>query len=168
MSGQTSTTIEGAAPVAPAAPRYRVRMVSFAVVREPGQPPRPTLSAPAEVARVAQAIIPDDAREHFGVFLLNAQNRLVAYHEVSVGTLSASLVHPREVFAPALRVPGIASVVLIHNHPSGDPTPSHEDIRLTRQLVDAGRLLDITVHDHVVIGNETGQFVSFAERGLLT
>lgn len=102
MSGQTSTTTEGAPSGAPAPLRYRVRMVSFAVVREPGQPPRPTLSAPAEVARLAQAIIPDDERERFGVFLLNAQNRLVAYHEVSIGTLSASLVHPREVFAPAL------------------------------------------------------------------
>jgi DNA repair protein RadC len=108
----------------------------------------------------------DDGREHFWAVLLNAQLGYLMHTEVSVGTLNASLVHPREVFGPALRE-GAASLVLIHNHPSGDPTPSQEDIRLTRQLAEAGRLLDVPVHDHMVIGNGTTAYVSFAERGLL-
>jgi DNA repair protein RadC len=73
---------------------------------------------------------------------------------------------PARSLRPALRE-GAASLVLIHNHPSGDPTPSREDIRLTRQLVDAGRLLDLPVHDHVIVGNGPGAWVSFTERGLL-
>jgi DNA repair protein RadC len=82
------------------------------------------------------------------------------------GALNASLVHPREVFGPALRE-GSASLVLIHNHPSGDPTPSREDIRLTHQLVQTGKLLALPVHDHVIVGNGTNAWVSLAERGLL-
>jgi len=147
---------------------YTVRTVSFRLVREPDAPRgRPRLSDPRRAAALARQLLPDDAREHFGVLMLDAQNGLVAYHEVSIGTLSASLVHPREVFGPVLRVMGVAAVILVHNHPSGDPTPSREDLRLTRQLVEAGRLLDITVHDHVVIGNGVEEFVSLAARGEL-
>jgi DNA repair protein RadC len=135
--------------------RYKLHVVSFSVVREaaPEDQPRPKLNDPNAVAHLARQIITDDAKEHFWALLLDAQNGLVAAHEVSTGTLSASPVHPREVFAPALRIMGVASVVLVHNHPSGDVTPSREDLRLTRQLVEAGKLLDIRVHDHVIIGN---------------
>lgn len=143
---------------------YRVNIASFTVVRETAQAGA-TLGNPEAAAEVARQLIPDDAKEHFGVFCLNTQNKLVAYHEVSVGTLSASLVHPREVFGPALRLMGVASVILVHNHPSGDPTPSREDVRLTRQLVEAGRLLDIRVHDHVIIGNGATRWVSLAQSG---
>src|SRR5256886_938454 len=86
------------------------------------------------------------------------------FRSVSEGTLSASLVHPREVFKPAI-VESAAAVILLHNHPSGDPTPSREDVRLTRQLVECARLLDLRLHDHVVIGR--GRYVSLAERGLI-
>jgi hypothetical protein len=99
---------------------YTVRTVSFRLVREPEAPRRPRLSDPATVATFARQLLPDDSREHFGILMLNAQNGLVAYHEVSVGTLNASLVHPREVFGPVLRVMGVASIILLHNHPSGD------------------------------------------------
>ena len=85
-------------------------------------------------------------------------------HLVSTGTQSATLVHPREVFRLAI-AEGAAGIILVHNHPSGDPTPSADDRAITRQLVDAGKLLDIPVYDHVVIGN--GRYVSFAEAGLL-
>jgi DNA repair protein RadC len=147
--------------------RYKLHVVSFSVVREaaPEHQPRPKLNDPNAVAHLARQIITDDAKEHFWMLLLDAQNGLVAAHHVSTGTLSASLVHPREVFGPALRVLGVASVVLIHNHPSGDATPSREDLRLTRQLVEAGKLLDIRVHDHVIIGNGSDQYVSLAQRG---
>jgi DNA repair protein RadC len=83
---------------------------------------------------------------------------------VSEGTLSASLVHPREVFKPAI-LESAASVILLHNHPSGDPTPSREDVRLTRQLVECAHLLDLNVHDHVIIGG--GRYTSLAERGII-
>jgi DNA repair protein RadC len=152
--------------------RYTLHVVTFSVVREPDSSgtrvpsrSRAKLNDPAAVAQLGRQIIADDAREHFWTLMLDSQNGLVAAHEVSTGTLSASLVHPREVFGPALRVLGVASVVLIHNHPSGDATPSREDLSLTRQLVNAGRLLDIRVHDHVVIGNGTDAYVSLAQRG---
>jgi DNA repair protein RadC len=126
------------------------------------------LSSPQDVALLARDLLRDcdDDKEHFWTVLLNAQNHYLLHTLVSLGTQSASLVHPREVFGPALRE-GAASVIVIHNHPSGDPTPSREDLRLTRQLVEAARLLDVNLHDHVVIGNGTEQWVSLAERGLL-
>jgi len=158
----------GASPPDAQTTNYTIHVVRFRVVREPGAPRtrRTPLSTPSAVAALAAQIIPDDAREHFGVLMLDTQNRLVVYHAVSTGTLSASLVHPREVFGPALRVMGVASIILVHNHPSGEPTPSREDLRLTQQLVEAGQLLDITVHDHVIVGAD-GAYVSFADRGLL-
>lgn len=149
---------------------YRVRAVSFTVVREPGPTlGRPQLSSPAVAVPVARGLIPDDAREHFVALYLDTQNRLVATHEVSVGSLSASLVDARAVFGPALRLLGVASVILAHNHPSGDPTPSREDLRLTRQLVSAGKLLEIRVHDHVILADGEGAgWVSLVERGELS
>ena len=97
---------------------------------------------------------------------MNAKNGYMLHTLVSTGTQSASLVHPREVLGPALRE-GASGVILVHNHPSGDPSPSREDLRLTRQLVDAATLLDLRLHDHVIIGNGTGAWVSMAERGLI-
>lgn len=147
---------------------YRVRAVSFRLVREPDAPRgRPRLSDPATAATFTRQLLPDDAREHFGILMLDAQNGLVAYHEVSVGTLSASLVHPREVFGPALRLLGVASIILVHNHPSGDPTPSREDLRLTHQLVQAAELLDLRIHDHIIIGSGSESFRSLAHTGQL-
>ena len=175
MSGQFGFGTSGSSPGPSGAAifrhsvNYRVREVRFSVVRVSAFDPR-ELSTPAAVVdlvrRLGDAAIPDDAREHFLVLMLNAKNRLVAFHRVSTGTLSGTLVQPREVFGPALRTMGVASIVLVHNHPSGDPTASREDIRLTRQLVDAGRLLELPVHDHVVIGSADA-WMSFSERGLL-
>lgn len=145
---------------------YSIDVVKFRVVRE-GSCSRRIISSPLDVVALTKQLIPDDAKEHFGVLMLDSQNRFLSYHEVSVGTLSASLVHPREVFAPAFRLMGVASLVLVHNHPSGDPTPSPEDLRLTRQLADCARLLDVRLHDHVVLGSGTGQWVSFVQGGLL-
>ena len=130
--------------------------------RTPGT--RVVLSSPAAVHAAYGPLMEDLPREVFRVALLDAQNGLLRDRVISEGTLSASLVHPREVFKPAI-LEAAASVVLLHNHPSGDPTPSREDIRLTRQLVECARLLDLRVHDHVVIGH--GRFVSLAERGII-
>lgn len=95
---------------------------------------------------------------------LNARNELLAEVVVSLGSLSASIVHPREVFKPAMTC-SAASIVIVHNHPSGDPTPSREDREVTRVLRDAGELLDIPLHDHVIIGADT--YFSFKDAGLL-
>jgi len=156
---------------------YRIREVRFSLVREAGglYDPRELANAAAVVEvvrRLGDSLIPEDAREHFVLLMLNTKNGLVAFHRVSIGTLSASLVHPREVFGPALRTLGVAALVLTHNHPSGDPEPSREDVRLTQQLVESGRLLDVPVLDHIIIGRfdptaGTAAWASFAERGLL-
>ncbi len=102
--------------------------------------------------------------EEFRVAVLDSQHVLARDILVSRGILNSSLVHPREVFREAI-AERAASIVLVHNHPSGDPTPSVDDRAITSQLVAAGRLLDIPIQDHVVIGQ--GRFVSFAEEGLL-
>jgi DNA repair protein RadC len=150
------------------AQRYRLKLATWTVVRESGRPSPRTLSSPAAAVELARDLLGDydDDKEHFWAVFLNAQNHYLLHTLVSTGTQSASLVHPREVLGPALRE-GAASVILVHNHPSGDPSPSREDLRLTRQLADAARLLDLRVHDHIIIGNGTEAWVSLAERGQL-
>lgn len=126
---------------------------------------------PAAVARVMTPLARGLRQEIFWVLLLDTKNRLLGRPlEITRGVLDASLVHPREVFSPAVRQCA-AAMVLAHNHPSGDPSPSAEDLRITRQLVDAGKLLDIRVLDHVIIGREMeGRpgFISLREAGLAT
>ena len=146
--------------------RYRLKLATWIVHREPGQPSPRLLSSPDAVALFARDLLQtaDDDKEHFWAIYLNSQTRYAMHTLVSTGTLSASLVHPREVLGPALRE-GAAGLVLVHNHPSGDATPSREDLRLTRQLADGARLLDLRLHDHIIIGNGTEHWVSLAQRG---
>lgn len=125
---------------------------------------RTVLGSPAQVYAAFGPLMEELKREVFRVALLDAQNGLLRDLVVSEGTLSASLVHPREVFKPAI-LESAASVILLHNHPSGDPTPSREDVRLTRQLVECAALLDLRIHDHVIIGR--GRFASLAEQGVI-
>jgi DNA repair protein RadC len=148
--------------------RYRLKCATWYVVREEGQDSPRVLNDPAAVALLAMdlAKAEDDDKEHMWAILLNTQNRYLMHTPVSMGTQAASLVHPREVFGPALRE-GAASIILVHNHPSGDPTPSREDLCLTRQLAECARLLDMRLHDHIVIGNGTWAWVSLAQRGAL-
>ena len=148
--------------------RYRLRLATWTVVRDSGALSPRTLSDPAAVAELARDLLRDhdDDKEHFWTIFLDAKNHYLMHTLVSIGTQSASLVHPREVLGPALRE-GAASVILVHNHPSGDPTPSREDLRLTRQLADAAGLVDVNLHDHIIIGNGTEAWVSLAERGLI-
>jgi DNA repair protein RadC len=148
--------------------RYRLKLATWTVVREDNQASPRMLSSPEAVALLAIDLVEthDDDKEHFWVLFLNAQNHYLMHTEVSVGTQSASLVHPREVLGPAVRE-GAASLILIHNHPSGDPTPSREDLRLTRQLAEGATLLDIRLHDHIIVGNGSGKWVSLAQRGAL-
>ncbi len=96
-------------------------------------------------------------REHFKCLYLNRKNQVLGLETVSVGGLASSLVHPREVFKPAIKR-SAAAVILIHNHPSGDPTPSAEDVNITKRLMESGKLLGIEVLDHIIIGD--GRYVS--------
>jgi DNA repair protein RadC len=121
-------------------------------------------SAPAETARYLMPSYSARPVEVFGVLALDVRHRLVREEVVSVGCLTASLVHPREVFKVALDARA-ASLVLFHNHPSGDPEPSAEDIALTRRLAAAGTLMGVEVLDHLVLG--AGRYVSLKERGVL-
>ncbi len=122
------------------------------------------ITNPASVVAAIRESIRDKRKEHFKLLVLNTRNRIVAITNVSTGTLSSSLVHPREVFRDAIEHSG-SSVVLAHNHPSGNPDPSEEDLRITRRLADAGKIIGIEVLDHIIVGKET--YVSFKEKGLI-
>jgi len=107
------------------------------------------MASPADVARFMRRVVREDAREHLSAIYLDGRHRPIAYQIVSIGTATASLVHPREVFQPAVLV-GACAVIVAHNHPSGDPTPSREDLVITRRLAQAGSVLGIALLDHVV------------------
>lgn len=123
------------------------------------------IGGPGDVERHFLPRLGGRDRESFHTLLLDGRHRLIAEEEVSVGTLTASLVHPREVFRAAIGARA-AALVLVHNHPSGDPAPSAEDHAVTGRLADAGRLLGITVVDHVIVAR--GGHYSFREAGKLT
>ncbi len=118
--------------------------------------------------RLAAELFMEDLRykkkEYFELLLLNTKNQVISRERISVGCLSSSIVHPREIFTIPVRK-SAASVILVHNHPSGDPTPSQEDLEVTRRLVEAGQILGIAVQDHIIIGD--GCYISFKEKGFL-
>jgi DNA repair protein RadC len=125
---------------------------------------RPIITSPADVAALLLPRLRDLPHEVFMVLHLDAKNALKHQQQLSVGTLNASLVHPREVFKSAIDQRA-ASIIVVHNHPSGNNEPSGEDIAITRQLVEAGTIVGIPLHDHVIIGGNG--FTSLAERGLM-
>ena len=127
------------------------------------QEERPTVTSPRDVANLLMGEMAFLEQEHLRVVLLNVRNRVLGVHEVYVGSTSGAVIRASEVFRPAVRA-NCQSIILVHNHPSGDPSPSAEDVAMTRQMVDAGKLLDIEVLDHVVLGQ--GRFVSLKEKGL--
>lgn len=144
------------------APRVKVVVIGDVVAEDNG----PVLSSAAHVYAlplVRDEILTSD-REIFGCLHLNTKNRLVSWEIVSIGTLSSTIVHPREVFKAAIMA-NAAAVIFCHNHPSGDPEPSLADIELTKRLAKAGDVLGIDVFDHVVV-TDTG-FVSLDQRGIL-
>jgi DNA repair protein RadC len=122
------------------------------------------LTSPADVYQYCHAKMMDLTVEVFSVLLLDSANHLQREARISEGILNSSLVHPREVFRPAIIEPS-AAVILVHNHPSGNPDPSAEDIQVTGQIVAAGKIIGIPVHDHVIITRHN--YTSFAEKGLL-
>lgn len=121
------------------------------------------LNHPREVAAYLIEDMKDLRQEWFRILLLNNRKQVLAYETISVGTLNASLVHPRDVFEKAIRR-NASTIILVHNHPSGNPSPSDEDRLLTRRLTDAGALMGIDVIDHVIVGN--GSYYSFKENQL--
>jgi DNA repair protein RadC len=106
----------------------------------------------------------DSRKEYFLVLLLDGKNRIIRRVQVSEGSLNQSIVHPREVFSPAVKE-SAAAMILVHNHPTGDPAPSQEDIAITRRLKEAGEIMGIRVLDHIIVGD--GEYLSFVERGLM-
>lgn len=123
-----------------------------------------TVKSPRDAAMYLMEDLRHLKKENFVCLFLNTKNHIIAQETLSVGTLNASLVHPREVFRAAIRSSS-ASIICAHNHPSGDPTPSSEDITITRRLVEAGTLLGIEVLDHIIIGDN--RYVSLKEQGHL-
>lgn len=122
------------------------------------------IEGPEDVARYASPILRFEQKEHFLVLLLDVRNRVLAMPTISVGSLTASVAHPREIFREAIRY-SAANMILIHNHPSGDPTPSREDMQLTRQMMKAGEIMGIPVLDHVIIAGDG--FLSLKEADCL-
>jgi DNA repair protein RadC len=127
-------------------------------------PPPERIRGPADVHRYYASRLRDLAVEEFHVLALGSQSQVQGDLLITRGILNSSLVHPREVFRAAI-AEAAAGIIVVHNHPSGDPTPSADDRAVTRQLVDAGRMLDVPVYDHVIVGGD--RYVSFAEAGLL-
>ncbi|HEX2095012.1 MAG TPA: DNA repair protein RadC [Longimicrobiaceae bacterium] len=130
---------------------------------EEARPDRDRIRTPRDVYERMRLMLRDLPHEEFHVLLLNTQNEVLRDLQITRGTLDASLVHPREVFKAAI-TEAAASIILVHNHPSGDPCPSEEDRAVTDQLRGAGEMLGIEVLDHVIVGE--GRYVSFVEAGL--
>ncbi|MHC1758002.1 MAG: DNA repair protein RadC [Negativicutes bacterium] len=125
---------------------------------------RVIIRTPDDVAALLMPRFRYETKESFIAILLSTKNHVLKTPVISVGSLNASIVHPRELFREAINA-SAAAVILAHNHPSGDPAPSPEDVSLTRKLLEAGKLLDIPVLDHIVLGD--GKYISFKEKGIL-
>jgi DNA repair protein RadC len=156
----------------PGKPR-KGKLGALRLIRETGSDPPPARSrertlvrSPSDVFGFMKGHTESEEAEVFWILALDTQNRVLFDSPIVItrGILNSSLVHPREVFRSAI-VAGAAGIILVHNHPSGDPTPSADDRAVTQQLVATGKLLDLPVHDHVIIGHSA--YVSFAEQGLL-
>ncbi|OGC78683.1 MAG: hypothetical protein A2Z27_01760 [candidate division Zixibacteria bacterium RBG_16_50_21] len=122
----------------------------------------PTIKTPEDVFKYL-ADMQKLTKEQFRGLYLNTRNRLIHDEVISMGSLNLSIVHPREVFRPAVEF-GAAAIILAHNHPSGEPEPSDEDVKMTKQMLEAGKMMEIEVLDHLIIGDE--KYVSLKERGL--
>ena len=120
------------------------------------------LTDPEKVYRLIKSKLKDYHKEHFYIIALNSRNHSIA--EVSVGSLNASVVHPREVFSEAIKNKA-ASVILVHNHPSGDPEPSEDDLEITKRLVEVGKIIGIEIIDHLIISQQS--YFSFKEKQLI-
>lgn len=140
---------------------------AFELSRRLEEPPdralKITVKSPQDILKPVRSLLKGKKKEHFLVLSLDTRNHLVGIHKVSIGSLDCSIVHPREVFKEAI-ADSAASVIFVHNHPSGDPTPSSDDIQLTKRLTEAGEILGIEVLDHIVVCDE--DYLSMKARNL--
>lgn len=141
----------------------KMNYTSVKLVRE-GDQPEVKIDGPEQAAQLVSDLY-HASKEKFMIIALDSRNKVNAIQVVSIGTLDASLAHPREVFQVPL-LTASASIVLAHNHPSGDPTPSQNDIKLTKRLKEAGKILGISVHDHIILGKEN-TLTSMKKEGLM-
>lgn len=142
---------------------YRIPVVSVRLVRDRTlRHHAKVVRGPADAAALVRDMLGGADREHFVVLCLDSQHQMTAIHTVAIGTLGAAPVHPREVFKAAI-LANAAAVIVAHNHPSGGPTPSRDDIMITEQLRAAGRLVGIEVLDHIIV-TDTDAYVSLRER----
>ena len=142
-----------------------ISVVRLLMIREGSLPyGRNPVRNSSDAARILRSYLAGADREYFVVLLLDAKHRVNGLNVVAIGSLTATIVHPREVFKPAV-IMSAASIVVGHNHPSGDSSPSRQDMALTQRLVQAGDLLGIKVLDHIIVGD--GAYISFADRGLI-
>lgn len=145
---------------------YRIPAVKLSMIRDGSVlAERQVITQSAQAATLCRSIIGQNDREELLALLLDAKHKVSAVHSVSVGSLTFSIVHPREAFKAAI-LSNAAALIIAHNHPSGDPTPSQEDRELTERLKQAGQLLGIPVLDHVVLGDGE-RYYSFADHGTL-
>lgn len=143
--------------------RY-IPLIRIQVIREGSVASKEPLTNPTAVYDFIKAHLEDKDREYFVALFLDIKNKVIAVHHVAIGTLDTALITPRELFKAAILV-NAYSVLVAHNHPSGDPAPSTNDIEVTRSLAEAGKILGIQVLDHIIIGEQG--VVSFREKGLL-
>lgn len=140
-------------------PQYKVLLVRDSNTTSD----KKTIRQPVDVVNMLKSYLDGVDREHFAIAMLDRKGNVLGINTVSVGGLHSSIVHPREVYKPAVII-GAASIILCHNHPSGDPEPSQADIAVTNKLVEAGRIMGIEVLDHIILGDD---YYSFKERGLI-
>lgn len=119
------------------------------------------IQSPEDLAQIFIPLLKDEVKENFIVVCLNTSNQIIKYDKISIGNLNSSVVHPREVFKVAIEN-NSANIFLIHNHPSGNPEPSREDIAITKKLVEAGKILEVNVFDHIIIAGDS--YTSFVEK----
>lgn len=141
---------------------YKLKMVK----EDSGLYEVPVIKSPTEVYQAAKQLLAlhEEPEEHFCILCLNVKNKIVGVHTISIGSLNASIVHPREVFKAAL-LNNANGIICLHNHPSGDPEPSRDDIETTRRLVEAGEIMGINVLDHIIIGEQS--YLSMKEKCLM-
>ena len=145
----------------------RINFYTLKMIKEDSMPyEAPVIKSPAEVYQAAKLLLGlhEKPQEHFCIFCLNTKNKIAGVHTVSIGSLNSTIVHPREVYKAAM-LNNAAAIICIHNHPSGDPEPSRDDIETTKRLVDAGNILGIDVLDHIIIGD--GRYTSLKEHGMM-
>ncbi|WP_044641613.1 RadC family protein [Risungbinella massiliensis] len=169
LRGLTNTTLQELQEIDGIGPAKAVQLLAGVELgrRISRLPPeeRPTIRQPGDAARLLMDEMRFLTQEHFYCLYLNMKNQVIAKKCLFVGSLSSSIVHPREVFKEAVLC-SAASIICLHNHPSGDTTPSREDLEVTERLIEAGKLMDIEILDHVIIGDQ--RYYSMNEKGLIS